>query len=370
MFWFFLVLLLAYLSGLLLILRAWRGLKSHRVGSATRMVSVLVPFRNEEQHLERLVEALGRQTHRNFEVIFINDHSTDASLGVLNELLSSASLNSQVLSLTVTSGKKAAIGMGVSLAKGEVILTTDADCVFEKHWITRMTSPFISDSVLMISGPVKLIGESLFQRWQQMEFSVLIATGAAGIAWQQPSMANGANLAYRKSVFESVDGFDGVDVIASGDDELLMMKVQEKYPGSIGFVKEIGAMVSTEALVSWKDFRNQRLRWAGKWRFGKRRGTIMGALAVFVFNLSVLLLPVLAFTGSLAWWQVLAFVLIRLLAELGLILFLNLFFGNRMSVISFLLHQILYPFYAVYFGVAANFGNFQWKGRTYKAPVQ
>lgn len=368
--WFFLVLLLAYLFGLLLILRAWRGLKSHQTVSATQAVSVLVPFRNEEQHLESLVEALSRQTHPDFEVIFINDHSTDASVSVLNELLSSASLNSQVLSLTDTSGKKAAISMGVCMAKGEVILTTDADCVFGENWIERMAGAFTDGTVQMVSGPVKLVGASLFQKWQQMEFSVLIATGAAGIAWQKPSMANGANLAYRKSAFESVDGFEGVDAIASGDDELLMMKVHKAHPGSIRFVKDQSAVVTTEALGGWAEFRNQRLRWASKWRYGKREAAVMGALSVFVFNLSVISLPVLAWVGLLSWGQVLAFLLSRLFIELVLVLVLNRFFNNKLSVSALILHQILYPFYAIYFGVAANFGNYRWKGRSYKVQAQ
>lgn len=361
---------LSYLLGLLLIVRAWASLNHQQVVEVTLPVSVLVPFRNEEQHLERLVEALNRQLYQDFEVVFINDHSTDPSEQLLNNLLSSVGFNYQLLSLTDTSGKKAALSRGVSMAKGEVILTTDADCVFEKNWISRMTSPFIDESILMASGPVKLTGKSLFQKWQQMEFSVLIATGATGIAWEKPSMANGANLAYRKSVFESLYGFRGVDAIASGDDELLMMKVHEKYPGSIKFVKHTDALVTTEAMASWKDFRNQRLRWAGKWRYGNRKSSVVGALAVFIFNLSVLLLPVLGFTGSLAWRQVLTFVLVRLLAELGLVLFLSRFFRSKILMIPFLLHQILYPFYAIYFGVAANFGSFRWKGRTYKAQVQ
>lgn len=370
MLWLLLVIWLAYVLALMSLIRAWTGLKPVKGDPTTLKVSVIVPFRNEEQHLEQLVKALAHQAHPDFEVIFVNDHSTDASEKLLDKALSSVSFDFQLLNLKDTSGKKAALTQGIAVAKGEVILTTDADCLFGEHWVEKMAVPFGDKGVQMVSGPVKLTGKTFFQKWQQMEFSVLIATGAAGIAWQKPSMANGANLAYRKSAFESVGGFKGIDRIASGDDELLMMKMYQQYPGSIRFMKAFDALVSTEALAGWKDFKNQRLRWAGKWSYGKRKSAIMGALAVFVFNLSVLLLPVLALLGSLAWWQVAAFLLSRLLTECVLVAVLSHFFKHKLSVSALLLHQILYPFYAIYFGMAANFGNYQWKGRSYKVQAQ
>lgn len=370
MLWFFLVVWLAYWLVLMSIIRAWAGIKSSLQNSVGLSVSVIIPFRNEARHLEELVRTLGQQAYPHFEVIFVNDYSTDASEQLLAELLDDVGFDYQLLSLGGATGKKAAISQGVRVAKGEIILTTDADCVFTEHWIERMVGAFTDDTIQMVSGPVKLVGGSLFQKWQQMEFSVLIATGAAGISWQKPSMANGANLAYRKSVFQAVSGFDGVDAIASGDDELLMMKVHKVHPGSIRFVKEQDAVVTTEALGGWAEFRNQRLRWAGKWRYGKRNASVIGALSVFVFNLSVISLPILALAGLLNWGQVLTFFLSRLLIELVLVLVLNRFFKNKLSVSALILHQILYPFYAIYFGVAANFGNYQWKGRSYKVQAQ
>lgn len=370
MFWFVLVVCVVYLLVLLSIAIAWAGIKPCDDQDKSLSVSVVVPFRNEEEHLGVLVASLDRQVYPEFEVVFVNDHSIDNSEALLTGLLSSVSFDYQIVSLGDAAGKKAAIEYGVGLAKGEVILTTDADCVSGQYWIQAMSRPFAYDQVHMVAGPVKLTGKSLFQRWQQMEFSVLIGTGAAGIAWKKPSMANGANLAYRKSVFYEVGGFKGMDTIASGDDELLLMKVCEKHPAGIRFAKSSDALVSTEALDSWSAFRNQRLRWAGKWRYGKRKAAMAGALLVFFFNLSFLLLPVLGLMGILEWWQVMALLVGRFLAELNLVLVLSYFFRQRLSFVALILHQILYPLYAIYFGVAANFGNYRWKGRTYKAPVQ
>lgn len=370
MLWLYLIILLAYVFALAAVLGAWRSIKASAVQPATGRVSVIVPYRNEEQRLTKLISALDIQEYQNFEVVFVNDHSSDASEQVLDALFKNVKFPYQSLSLNQTYGKKAAISMGVAKASGEIILTTDADCWFGENWIGSMAANFTNQQVQLVSGPVRLTGESLFQRWQQMEFSVLIVTGAAGIQWKKPSMANGANLGYRKAAFEAVNGFEGVDGIASGDDELLMMKIHKKYADGLSFAKNIDALVTTEALASWPAFKNQRLRWAGKWRFGSRPSSVAGALAVFVFNLSFLLLPLAAGSGSLSWSQVAVLAGGRLLAELVLLLVIRHFFRFRPSVVALLLHQILYPFYAVYFGMAANFGKFHWKGRSYKARVQ
>lgn len=368
MLWWYLLLSGLYTCALLyLIYSWWRWVPSPYVAVSSLSVSVIIAFRNEEAHLHNLVNSLKKQAYEHWEVLFINDHSTDTSLAVLTDALSQVGFRYQVMSLKETSGKKAAIARGIQEATGEIVLTTDADCSFGQGWVGGVAAAFSSTDIQLVSAPVALTGKTLFQQWQQMEFSVLIATGAVGIVAKKPSMANGANLAYRKSVFESVGGFNGVDDIASGDDELLLMKVHRKFPEGIRFLKNLEVIVKTEALRKWSDFRNQRLRWAGKWKYGKRTGAIIGALAVFVFNLSLLLLPVFGLVEAMPWWQIGAILFGRLIIELMLTVSLAGFFQNKLSVKALLLHQILYPFYAVYFGLAANFGNYRWKGRSYRA---
>ena len=77
-------------------------------------------------------------------------------------------------------------------------------------------------------------------------------------------MCNGANLAYEKKVFYEVNGFEGIDEIASGDDMLLMHKIQKVYPDKIMFLKSPEVIVQTQPAETLKDFMNQRIRWASK----------------------------------------------------------------------------------------------------------
>ena len=99
---------------------------------------------------------------------------------------------------------------------------------------------------------------------QTLEFSYLIGIGAAFIGNGRASTCNGANLAYRKDVFYQVGGFTGIDDLASGDDELLLQKVAERFAGRIGFLKHFDAVVYTHAKPTLADFLQQRRRWASK----------------------------------------------------------------------------------------------------------
>ena len=105
-----------------------------------------------------------------------------------------------------------------------------------------------------MSGPVALIKEKIFfQKLQSIEFSILIATGAACIYYRNPTMCNGANLAYTKRIFKEVGGFDGNADVASGDDEFLMHKVAKNYPKEVIFLKDRESIVYT---YSEKNFLN------------------------------------------------------------------------------------------------------------------
>ncbi|WP_421978292.1 glycosyltransferase [Roseivirga seohaensis] len=330
-------------------------------------VSVIVPFRNEEANLRRLVESLKAQTHASFEVIFVNDHSSDDSLEVLMSLVEKdITFSFSIISLEETQGKKAAITAGIAQASGEIIVTTDADCWFNENWLTAMTSGFINAEAQMITGPVVLEGMSFFQKLQRVEFGAVLASSAALIGLGKPTMANGANLAYRKSVFTEVNGFLGIDQTPSGDDELLMMKIAEKYPKGVGFAKNPDSVVRTLAHKNWLDFIQQRKRWASKWKVGMRWSTIISALFVYSVQIALVGLVLLFLFGKVSLVSLAGLWLIKVVLELQLIRNYFRDLKQAYSFSHFLLLQIFYPFYVLYVGLASNFGRFQWKERSFK----
>uniref|UniRef100_UPI004047D070 glycosyltransferase n=2 Tax=Roseivirga sp. TaxID=1964215 RepID=UPI004047D070 len=364
---------LFYILGILSLMvfsSIYRGISSDSEGlhQFSGKVSVIVPFRNEVNNLERIFEAFQSQSYPNFEVIFVNDHSIDGSLKKLEGLIdtSSKGLDFKVLNLIYKEGKKAAISAGIAKSSGEIILTTDADCWFDEGWVQQMVQPFSKATIQMVTGPVILEGKSFLQKWQRIEFGAIMVVSAVLVTAKKPAMANGANLAYRKSAFESVNGFEGIDQTPSGDDELLLMKISRKFKNAVFFSKSKASLVHTYGMKSLHDLIQQRKRWASKWKIGKRFSTMLTALLVYLFQIVHL--------SIIGWLLADRSMASTLLPALGLKVFAEFwlisgFFSalkQKYSFVHFLVLQTFYPFYVLYFGLVSNFGNFQWKGRSFK----
>lgn len=235
----------------------------------------------------------------------------------------------------------------------------------ESSWLESMVSCFADERVNLVTGPVCLSGQRMIQRFQRLEMLALMGATAATIQIKRPTMANGANLGFRKSVFQELNGYEGIDAIPSGDDELFMQKVQRKLPGSIRFNKDVAAKVTTMVKPSLSEMIAQKRRWASKWRVNKRWSTVLLALFVFAVNLAQFVLTVDVITNTFSAWLSLLSLLLKFMAELFLILHVRFDLRERIRVSGFMLSFIFYPFYALFIGLAANFGGYKWKGRKY-----
>jgi len=366
--WFFLIISLFYLFYCFKILGFLRSWKQIPVSSAIGVehVSVIIPFRNEAPRLKRLVKGLAKQEYARFELIFVDDHSEDDGVEVLLEALKPTSVNFRLYQLKEAEGKKAALTKGISEARSSIILTTDADCYMDKDWISIMTGPFNEEKVQMVAGPVSFIKNSFLARWQSIEFQALIAIGAAGIAKAKPTMANGANLSFRKSAFDEVHGYEDLPDTPSGDDEFLLAKIAKRWPDSIRFQKSPMALVVTEAPKDWSAIISQKARWASKWRKGGRQSTQSLAVLTGLIQMAQLLMLCSLFWFTSFWWWAVALLALRMIIEFALVTISAKDLGaSRPSIGLFVLSFIIYPFYAIYIALVANFSTFDWKGRRY-----
>ena len=119
----------------------------------TEKISVIVPFRNEESNLLPLLMSLEKQTDNNYEVIFIDDHSSDNGYNILLQNITKE--NFKLLKLPPNNiGKKTAISYGIKHSNGEIILTIDADCIAPENWVSSMRKYFCKNTG-MVLGPVK-----------------------------------------------------------------------------------------------------------------------------------------------------------------------------------------------------------------------
>ena len=327
-------------------------------------ISIVVPVRNEEFTIGRLATDLVNKNYPSdkFEIIFVDDHSEDSTALAIQDAVKSVS-NARLIK-SARKGKKAAITTGVQEAQGQIIVTTDADCRVSTDWLASINMCFENDSVKMLMGGVKIeANKFLFSKMQSIEFSSLIGSGAATLAFGVPTMCNGANLAFRKEVFIEVDGYKGNEAIASGDDEFLLRKVAKRYPNGIRFNNLVESIVSTGPAKSITQFAAQRLRWAGKWKHHRDLSTKFLGLFIFTVQFSVILVPFVYYLNLASGDMLLTLLFSKAVLEYIFIHRVTRWLGVQWDWPSFILLQVLYPVYAIVIGFGSLFVSPVWKGR-------
>lgn len=340
-------------------------------GDEKPFVSIIVPFRNESEVIVRCLKSLEAQTYpkEKYEILFIDDFSDDDSVRKLNstKLLENTRILSVPIDYQKLSPKKRSIKFGIEKAKGEIIFTTDADCTHPKEWIGKMVSAF-DENTGFISGPVKFSeSEMLFEKIQQLEFGGLVLTGAGLIGAGKPTICNAANIAFKKSAFNFVGGYEDNQHLASGDDEFLMQKIAKSNKFRVKFLFDENVVVETNPNKTLNGFIQQRKRWASKGLFYNDKTLIFKLIIIYLFFLS---LPLQFFLGLflnvLFIYSFAVFVLIKMVLEYFILRQGIKLLYDKMEFSVFVLSEILHIPYIIFAGLAGTFGNFEWKGRELK----
>ena len=333
-------------------------------------VSVIVPARNEEESIVACMESLLAQNYPKslYEVIVIDDHSEDRTASIVQKIAESAP-NLSLINLprdeNFQSGKKTAISQGIRHSTHHIILTTDADCIVQKDWIRSMISHF-NQNVGLVSGPVmidKRHENNFFHRIQSLEFLSLVLAGAGSIGIGQPRIANGANFGYRKDLYEKLNGFEGIDRLRSGDDDLFMQKAARESKLAVSFARDREAVITTKPKADIQSFMNQRIRWASKGAHYQNTLFIIYLISVYLFYLGLFLsLPLAFFFSTLPVLPVILFFM-KLIADFALLLTGTIILGRRDLLVYLLPAALFQIIYVLIAGALGLRGKYQWKGR-------
>ena len=330
-------------------------------------VSIMIAARNEERMIESTIQDILAQDYpaHLLQLIVVDDHSKDRTseivLSFIDPRVKLINLNEKE---PLNSYKKKAISEAIKVSNAELIISTDGDCRMGPNWLKSIVTLYESGDYKMISSPVSYFEEqNIFEEMQSLEFLFLIGLGASGIGNGNPTTCNGANLAYRRDVFHELKGFQGIDHLASGDDELFMHKVASAYPNGIGFCKSRDAIVHTHAKANLGEFIQQRKRWASKSTSYKNKGIVILGVLIWLFNLSIIITALAGFIDPKFWLIALVTILLKMLAEF-IFLIPICRFRERMKLLYYLpLLNLIHIFYLVYIGIAGNSGKYKWKGR-------
>ncbi len=334
--------------------------------------TVIIPARNEEGQIEKCLQSIFNQNYpRNlFEVIVADDFSTDNTPAIVTRLqaqyhhLQLLQLDKLLGEKKLNSYKKKALELAIQAAKGDWIVTTDADCTVPANWLLNLSNFIQQNNAVFVAAPVKFINTGSFiSIFQCLDFISLQGITAASVHAGFHTMCNGANLAYNKQVFFEVGGFKGIDNIASGDDMLLMHKIYLCYKSGIHYLFAQDSIVETTPMETWRAFFNQRIRWASKADKFEDKRIVYVLLFVYLFNLSFLLLPIATIWINGMGWYWMVMLVAKTIIDLRFMVPVATFFNEEKLLWWFPVMQPFHILYTIIAGWLGKFGKYSWKGR-------
>jgi cellulose synthase/poly-beta-1,6-N-acetylglucosamine synthase-like glycosyltransferase len=332
------------------------------------ILTIIIPFRNEEKHLKKLVQHFENTPElKSFPILFINDHSTDNSILILQECLSNSSLNAKIIHLSADQfSKKNAIHAGIMEANTQLIYTTDADCKPSVHTLSTLYSKLVSTQSKLLLGPVNFIYKPayFFGSYQLLENISLVALGFFQLKKGKPTMGNGANMMFHKQIYLDLNPFQFNQHVAGGDDIFFIEKCYAQNANWVQFANTKHAEVTTHLCETYSELYNQRIRWAKKSPLQQTKKT--------QFSQIVLVLFFLVFEGCLttllfveAYVLCLFVFFLKLLGDAYFLHEIAKKSGHDLSLIQIFKASLFQPVFILWIAISQFWVPVNWKNRMY-----
>lgn len=330
-------------------------------------ISIVISARNEENTIEECIYEIEKQhfSKNKFELILIDDCSDDRTYELAKQLLEKSSLSYQIIKQEFHQGKKQNLALAIKKAKGEIIITSDADVIYRHpNWLQTISTYFNNKSINLLIMPVDFNTQSTLLSIFQITENIALTGVTAGFAGiKKPFMCNGANLAFKKSAYTSVNGYDSHIQISSGEDIFLLESIKKTDPTSIHYSLSRELIVKTNCQNNIKAFINQRIRWASKIKSNSSLINSFASFIVLAANLIFLALLVAILKKSVILPYLSIFALAKFVFDF-LLLFLASDFLGRIKYIWWLIpFECIYWMYTLYIGITSLFYKPSWKGK-------
>jgi len=321
-------------------------------------VSVIVPAHNEEKTLPRLLYSLQSQNYPEYltEIILVDDRSDDQTLKLMEHFAQQKS-NVKIISIKNTlpniSPKKRAIKEAIRKAQHDIIITTDADALPGKKWIKSHVALYTENTGMVLGyAPYRTDPpfNSLFHKILSLEYFTMGSVTAATAGLGFPLTCNGANLSYRKKIFNDIGGFGNSIKWLSGDDDLLMHRIKQKSDADITFTASESAAVYNDPPRNFSSFVRQRIRFSSKHIAYPLKIKLFLSL-IYLFYLFLAGTIIFIFLAHAFLPLLLASLFIKISAELQFLIPANRLLEKRKLVWYYPLAFIPHIFYIVIFPV-------------------
>jgi len=324
--------------------------------------SVIVAARNEEKNILNCLESLNNLTYpeNKLEIILVDDDSTDNTGSIISNFISDKpnfNLIKPIKDFGETKGKARAIANAVEIAKGEIILTTDADCTVSSTWASTIASYYKPD-VVMVCGYTNQKRRNLFEAVQDMDFIYLLTVGAGAINLGKPLSAIGNNMSYRKSAYLEVGGYENIPFSVTEDFQLLMAinKIKKK---KIIYPADPGGLVTSEPCPNLKTLFFQKRRWA----VGGLKSTLDNLLIISTgFWVTLLSLFIPFFYSA----SVMYLLCLKIFTDLFMVYFIYKKLNLKFNIFNFVAFQIYLTVYFIITSLSILVSKkVIWKGRKF-----
>jgi poly-beta-1,6-N-acetyl-D-glucosamine synthase len=367
-FYIFLIITSIYLFLIILFIVGFNNLKPVNINDTNlNTFSIIIPFRNEAEYILNILNSIEKLDYLKtcYEVILIDDESTDNSVEIINAFC----LENPIIDIklienirTSMSPKKDAIKTAISIAKYNWIITTDADCLLPVKWLLCFNTYINTYKPNMLVAPVCISNKNTFHtQYQSIDFLSMQGATIGSFGIKQPFLANGANLGYKKEIFKKLNGFKNNDFIASGDDVFLLENFINYKKEKVIFIKDYDALVTTYPTKTWQDLIAQRKRWAAKTTHFKSNNTKIIGVVVFLVN-SITILTLIA---SILYPYFLLLLFSKFIVDGILIFKTATLYKQKIEFISYCKTLFFYPFFTIYIAIASLSSTFEWKKRTF-----
>ena len=332
------------------------------------LISVLVCVRNEEAIIESCIKSILSQTHKNLELLVLDNHSSDNTAEIVQSI-DDARLRLFQLDQFLpeeTTFKKEALAWGVAKAGGTYFAFTDADCLVPKNWLRYLYQSMENRGLDLVVGPIRISdGAKFIHLYESLDVAGLSVVTASGLQTSLLLSGNGANMMIHAKRYLEVQKSMSGKGRASGDDIFMVQEIAVREDSKMGFCKSAGAQVRTPGTPTWGALIQQRRRWASKNGDLPHFPTKMISLLVFVNSI---LLPIhLLLTplwGHLMIWLFLIHLCIKSTADYRLLSEATKFFQIDVKTHQWLLSFLINPWMVAIPGILSLSPTYRWKNRT------
>jgi len=326
-------------------------------------ISILVAARNEEGNILSCLESLDKLIYppKKLEIIIVDDASTDNTLKISSSFIHGKEkfriIHLQENEQVVLRGKVRAMSEGIKLTSGEIILTTDADCIVNPFWAKTIASHYLKD-VGVVNGFTSQIVDGTFSGMQAIDFIYLLFIASGTINLGKPISCIGNNMSFRKTAYNETGGFENLPFSVT-EDFLLLNSIQNLKKYKVIHPLNRDSLVISKPASRISELFNQKKRWA----VGGIDTPPIGISLMFWAFLTNLFLLLTPFFFNANW---LYLVIFKIATDLFVLWPIHQKLGLQRNLKYFLVFEIYYIVYVIVLPVAILFNKkVKWKDRVY-----